>query len=129
MGAGYVGSCDEENRTPVRYTGEVSVYAELHCHTNFSFLDGASHPEDLVAPVPLNRGGAVLVVTNDFRTRPLLRASLASADSYLGDIGTGRDGGDSDGPAAAEGQSADGHRVGGAAPTQGYLELRESLQA
>ena len=23
-------------------------YGELHCHTNFSFLDGASHPEDLV---------------------------------------------------------------------------------
>ena len=23
-------------------------YAELHCHTNFSFLDGASAPEDLV---------------------------------------------------------------------------------
>ena len=22
-------------------------YAELHCHTNFSFLDGASHPEQL----------------------------------------------------------------------------------
>ncbi len=28
--------------------GWVSGYAELHCHTNFSFLDGASHPEDLV---------------------------------------------------------------------------------
>jgi error-prone DNA polymerase len=27
----------------------VTRYAELHCHTNFSFLDGASHPEDLVA--------------------------------------------------------------------------------
>jgi error-prone DNA polymerase len=26
----------------------VSGYAELHSHTNFSFLDGASHPEDLV---------------------------------------------------------------------------------
>ena len=25
-----------------------TMYAELHCHTNFSFLDGASHPEDLV---------------------------------------------------------------------------------
>jgi error-prone DNA polymerase len=25
------------------------MYAELHLHTNFSFLDGASHPEDLVA--------------------------------------------------------------------------------
>ncbi|MBX6357435.1 MAG: error-prone DNA polymerase [Micromonosporaceae bacterium] len=33
---------------PVRpaTTGGVP-YAELHCHTNFSFLDGASHPEEL----------------------------------------------------------------------------------
>src|SRR5215218_5520528 len=23
-------------------------HAELHCHSNFSFLDGASHPEELV---------------------------------------------------------------------------------
>lgn len=30
--------------------GEVATvpYAELHCHSNFSFLDGASGPEDLV---------------------------------------------------------------------------------
>src|SRR5712664_3616833 len=26
---------------------EMSAYAELHCHSNFSFLDGASHPEEL----------------------------------------------------------------------------------
>lgn len=26
----------------------VSEYAEQHCHANFPFLDGASHPEDLV---------------------------------------------------------------------------------
>jgi error-prone DNA polymerase len=26
----------------------MSTYAELHCHSNFSFLDGASHPEELV---------------------------------------------------------------------------------
>jgi error-prone DNA polymerase len=25
------------------------MYVELHCHTNFSFLDGASHPVDMVA--------------------------------------------------------------------------------
>jgi error-prone DNA polymerase len=31
----------------IRRTAEVA-YAELHCHTNFSFLDGASHPEELV---------------------------------------------------------------------------------
>src|SRR4051812_3202962 len=29
-----------------RRTGSVP-YAELHCHSNFSFLDGASHPEEL----------------------------------------------------------------------------------
>src|SRR6185436_2211353 len=28
--------------------GGSEPYAELHCHTNFSFLDGASHPEELV---------------------------------------------------------------------------------
>jgi len=28
-------------------TGQVP-YVELHCHSNFSFLDGASHPEELV---------------------------------------------------------------------------------
>ena len=26
-----------------------SPYVELHCHSNYSFLEGASHPEDLVA--------------------------------------------------------------------------------
>jgi len=31
----------------VRGTSTVD-YVELHCHTNFSFLDGASHPEELV---------------------------------------------------------------------------------
>src|SRR5262249_2937737 len=31
----------------VRGTSAVE-YVELHCHSNFSFLDGASHPEDLV---------------------------------------------------------------------------------
>jgi len=29
-----------------RHDGAVP-YAELHCHSNFSFLDGASHPEEL----------------------------------------------------------------------------------
>ena len=50
-----------DRRTYVRYRGFSSAergrhswtcpawtYAELHCHSNFSFLDGASHPEELV---------------------------------------------------------------------------------
>ena len=32
----------------VRRTRGAVPYAELHCHSNFSFLDGASHPEELV---------------------------------------------------------------------------------
>jgi error-prone DNA polymerase len=39
----------ERPPTPALVRGESKVrYAELHCHTNFSFLDGASHPEELV---------------------------------------------------------------------------------
>ena len=32
----------------MRGVGTTHRYAELHCHTNYSFLDGASHPEELV---------------------------------------------------------------------------------
>ena len=33
---------------PLRRAERTVRYAELHCHSNFSFLDGASHPEELV---------------------------------------------------------------------------------
>ena len=42
---------------------QVGEYAELHCHTNFSFLDGASHPEELVAEAA-RLGLAALAVTD-----------------------------------------------------------------
>jgi error-prone DNA polymerase len=38
-------------------------YAELHCHSSFSFLDGASDPEELVA-VALRRGLSALAITD-----------------------------------------------------------------
>jgi error-prone DNA polymerase len=41
----------------------VTRYAELHCHTNFSFLDGASHPEDLVQRA-MDLGYEALAVTD-----------------------------------------------------------------
>ncbi|CAN5910491.1 error-prone DNA polymerase [soil metagenome] len=37
----------EAPATLARPLGEPTPYAELHCHSNFSFLDGASHPEEL----------------------------------------------------------------------------------
>ncbi len=40
---------DPPPSTPTVRTRGPVPYAELHCHSNFSFLDGASHPEELVA--------------------------------------------------------------------------------
>ena len=43
------GSSDPDATQPLWRPDAVHVpYAELHCHSNFSFLDGASHPEQLV---------------------------------------------------------------------------------
>ncbi|MGD9753316.1 MAG: error-prone DNA polymerase, partial [Acidimicrobiia bacterium] len=54
----------EQDRVPVA----ASVpYAELHCHSNFSFLDGASHPEELVEEaVRLGLGALALTDHNGF---------------------------------------------------------------
>ncbi len=38
-------------------------YVELHCHSAYSFLDGASQPEELVAAA-VNRGHAALALTD-----------------------------------------------------------------
>ena len=38
-------------------------YAELHCHSNFSFLDGASDPEELVK-VASSLGLSALAITD-----------------------------------------------------------------
>jgi error-prone DNA polymerase len=49
-----VGAADVEKGFPPRVERVfdklvgMAAYAELHCHSNFSFLDGASFPEDLV---------------------------------------------------------------------------------
>ena len=53
------------DRTPVRLGCGVPMarYAELHCHSNFSFLDGASHPADLVRRAA-ELGYAALAITD-----------------------------------------------------------------
>ena len=40
-------------------------YAELHCHSNFSFLDGASHPEELVEAAALLGLDAIAITDHD----------------------------------------------------------------
>lgn len=52
--------------------GPVVPYAELHCHSNFSFLDGASAPEELVAEaVRLGLHGLALTDHDGFAGAPM----------------------------------------------------------
>ena len=47
------------------YPGPVVGYAELHCHSNFSFLDGASYPEELVSQAARLELGALALTDHD----------------------------------------------------------------
>ena len=57
-------------------------YAELHCHTNFSFLDGASQPEELVAEA-VQLGLTALSVTDHDGFYGVVRFANAAADAGL----------------------------------------------
>ena len=50
-------------------------YAELHCRSNFSFLTGASHPEELVARAA-QLGYAALAITDECSLSGVVRAHL-----------------------------------------------------
>src|SRR5437879_5923465 len=52
-------------------------YAELHCRTNFSFLEGASHPDELVARAA-ELGHAALAVTDRNNLAGVVRAHGAA---------------------------------------------------
>jgi error-prone DNA polymerase len=53
------------------------AYAELHCLTNFSFLRGASHPEELVERAAA-LGYAALAVTDECSVAGAVRAHVAA---------------------------------------------------
>src|SRR4051812_49473449 len=57
-------------------------YAELHCHTNFSFLDGASHPEEL-AEEAHRLGLAGLAVTDHDGFYGVVRFAVAAQEIRL----------------------------------------------
>ncbi|GAA2660003.1 error-prone DNA polymerase [Paractinoplanes durhamensis] len=66
----------------VRATETAVPYAELHCHTNFSFLDGASHPEEL-AEEAARLGLTGLAVTDHDGFYGVVRFSEAAANLRL----------------------------------------------
>jgi error-prone DNA polymerase len=57
-------------------------YAELHCLTNFSFLHGASHPEELVERAAQLRYSA-LAITDECSVAGVVRAHSAAKESGL----------------------------------------------
>ena len=54
-------------------------YAELHCLSNFTFLRGASHPEELVEQADA-LGYAALALTDECSLAGVVRANGATKD-------------------------------------------------
>ena len=57
-------------------------YVELHCLSNFSFLRGASHPEELVQRA-VELGYAGLAITDEGSLAGVVRAHLQARESDL----------------------------------------------
>jgi len=58
------------------------AYAELHCVSNFTFLRGASHPEELAARAHA-LGYAALALTDECSLAGVVRAHQAARDTGL----------------------------------------------
>ena len=58
------------------------AYAELHCLSGFSFLRGASHPEELIAQAG-RLGYAALALTDECSVAGVVRAHLAARENGL----------------------------------------------
>ena len=55
------------------------AYAELHCLTNFTFLRGASHPEELAARAA-RLGYSALAITDECSLAGVVRAHVAAKE-------------------------------------------------
>ena len=58
------------------------AYAELHCYSNFSFLRGASHPEELAIEAA-RLGYSALAVTDECSLAGVVRAHVAAKEHQL----------------------------------------------
>ena len=77
----------ERARTPVikrKITADVA-WAELHCHSSFSFLDGANEPRDLVAEA-VRLGVTALALTDHDGMYGVVQFAQAAAEAGIGTI-------------------------------------------
>jgi error-prone DNA polymerase len=65
--------------TRLPQAASVGRYAELHCRTNFSFLEGASHPDELVTRAR-ELGHAALAITDRNSVAGVVRAHVAAKE-------------------------------------------------
>ncbi|MFM8891204.1 MAG: PHP domain-containing protein, partial [Planctomycetia bacterium] len=58
-------------------------YAELHCTSNFSFLEGGSHPEELVQRAHV-LGYEAIAITDRHTLSGIVRAHAAARQAGIG---------------------------------------------
>ncbi|MXG91138.1 error-prone DNA polymerase [Nocardioides flavescens] len=72
-----------EERSVLPEPGATTPYAELHCHSHYSFLDGASSPSELVdEAVRLGLHGLALTDHDGFYGAPMLAEAAAAHSGH-----------------------------------------------
>ncbi len=66
----------------MRSPAAMTQYAELHCLSNFTFLRGASHPQELVERAH-SLGYSALAITDECSVAGVVRAHLAAKPCAL----------------------------------------------
>src|SRR4029078_7212545 len=75
----------QQNKCSIIDRPTITAYAELHCHTNFSFLDGASAPDEL-AERAAELGLVGLGVTDPQGLYGVVRAAAAYGEAGLSTV-------------------------------------------
>lgn len=60
----------------------LTMYAELHCLSNFTFLRGASHPQELVA-CAAEQGYAAIAITDECSLAGIVKAHVAAKEHNI----------------------------------------------
>ena len=105
---------------------ETVPYAELHCHTNFSFLDGASHPEELVEEA-VRLGLTALAVTDHDGFYGVVRFAEAARELGLPTVFGAELSLDLPGPRPGEPDPGGRHLLVLARGAQGYARLAATI--
>ncbi|MUN36522.1 error-prone DNA polymerase [Actinomadura litoris] len=103
-------------------------WAELHCHSSFSFLDGASHPETLVAEAA-RLGVETMAITDHDGMYGAVQFARAADEAGIGTVFGAELGLGLPGPRAGEPDPAGRHLLVLARGASGYARLCSAITA